>query len=105
MVTVYLPKNTFPFGGIILLFAIAMVTLIVASALANEPYRFLRYEITTKSSYSPSCVPLGMDYYTEMENMPGLIISIFLYGKLHSLFYYLWLWSSPFYFFYIFSTV
>ena len=45
MVTVYLPRNRFPFGGIILLFAIAMVTLIGASALANDPYKFLRYEI------------------------------------------------------------
>lgn len=47
MVTVYLPRNSFPFGGIILLFSIAMVTLIGASALANDPYKFLRYEIIT----------------------------------------------------------
>lgn len=43
MVTVYLPMdNSFPFGGVVLLFTIAMVTLITASALANEPYEFLR---------------------------------------------------------------
>ena len=49
MVTVYLPKSGYPFGGIILLCAVAMVTLIAASALANEPYKFLRYDITTRT--------------------------------------------------------
>ena len=107
MVTVYLPKNSFPFGGIILLFAIAMVTLIAASALANEPYKFLRYEIITiyHNILTKLCSLIGMDYSTEMVNLPLLITSISLYGKLHSLFCYLWLWSLPFYFFYIFSTV
>ena len=43
MVTIYLPASSFPFGGIILLFTIAMVTIMAASALANDPYKFLRY--------------------------------------------------------------
>lgn len=43
MVTVYLPMSSFPWGGLILLFAIAMVTLMASSALANYPYKFLRY--------------------------------------------------------------
>lgn len=76
MVTVYLPMSSFPWGGLILLFAIAMVTLMASSALANYPYKFLRYNnnISHLSTYIDYILLIEKDYCTGIVNLLWLII-------------------------------
>ncbi|XP_065886361.1 signal peptide peptidase-like 2B [Dysidea avara] len=58
-VSVYQPTLNFPIGGIIVLFVIAMVTLICASALANTPFQFLRYGLLYRKGEPQGTNPLN----------------------------------------------
>ena len=91
MVMVYSPRSGYPFGGIILLYTVALVTLIAASALANEPYKFLRYDLLLQylTPLNNFFSFIGMGYCTEMVNLLESMTSASPSGKMHLPFYYL----------------